>query len=116
MSRKKFTPRAVPGNGGVLVPPTVVPAPMNVVLRKDAERAAQIAYATGRRDAMLTLALEMKVLDGQFIAVTDMVDAIERAAEEFTKTIEAMQQGEPAEAQPEKDAAEQARERLILPS
>lgn len=114
MSRKKFTPR-VNGGGNLVALPGAVPAPVNVVLRKDAERAAQIAYATGRRDAMLALALEMKVLEGQFIAVNDMVEAIEQAAQEFTKQIEAGV-AEPEADTPEKDAAEKARERLILPS
>lgn len=117
MGRKHFRPRVLQPNGnGEAVLPAGIPAPLNVVYKKDAETAARIAYATGRRDAMVTLAEEMKVLDGQFIAVTDMVEAIEHAAEEFTAVIERMQAGDTEPQSPEAEAAAKARERIILPS
>lgn len=84
--------------------------PMNVVMRKDAETAARVAYATGRRDALTTLADEMKVLEGEFLAVSDMIDAIEKAAVEFTEVIEQLEAGGP------KTPDERARERIIVPS
>lgn len=110
----------MPGGGNGEPTPVIrpMPAPMNVVFRKDAERAVRVAYATGRRDAMLALSLEMKALAGQFIAVDDMTEAIEKAAEEFTALIEAHERGEvpPSDQTPEQTAAEKARERIILPS
>lgn len=110
MSQKKFKPQIVNGGGNI-----GVPAPVNVVLRKDAERAAQVAYATGRRDAMLALAQELSVLEGQFIEVGDMVEAITKAAAEFDVVIAALERGEaPVDAEAEASAA--ARARLVLPS
>lgn len=111
MAQKKFKPQIVGGGGNI-----GVPAPVNVVLRKDAERAAQVAYATGRRDAMVTLANEMKALDGQFIEVTDMVAAIELAAVEFGEVIAAIEAGETQQPDPEAKASAEARARLVLPS
>jgi hypothetical protein len=86
------------------------PVPMNVVLRKDAEIAARVAYATGRRDAMLSFAEELQVLSGQFLAVDDVIDAVGKAASEFNDTITRLEQGT------EQTPAEAARARLVLPS
>jgi len=86
------------------------PAPMNVVLRKDAEVAARVAYATGRRDAMLSFAEELQVLSGQFLAVDDVIDAVGKAASEFNDTITRLEQ------EREQTPAEAARARLVLPS
>jgi len=114
MTQKKFRPKVINGAEPTMAPP----APMNVVLRKDAETAARVAYATGRRDAMTTLAEEMKVLTGQFIAVDDMVESIEAAAVEFDAIIQRINDGTPNEGEvdPEAEARDKARERLILPS
>ena len=84
--------------------PNPATVPMNVVLRRDAETAARVAYATGRRDAMLALAEEMGVLSGQFMAVDDMIEAITSAAKEFTEVIEQL------------ESTEITRSRIIVPS
>src|SRR5512137_197687 len=72
--------------------PMTTPVPMNVVLRKDAEVAARVAYATGRRDAMLSFAEELQILSGQFLAVDDVIDAVAKAASEFNDTITRLQE------------------------
>lgn len=102
MSTKVFKPKVVPAT----------PAPMNVVLRKDAEIAARVAYATGRRDAMLSLAQELQSLSGQFLSVDDVVEAITKAASEFNDAIAHLEEGHDALPTP----AEAARARIILPS
>lgn len=86
------------------------PVPMNVVLRKDAEVAARVAYATGRRDAMLSFAEELQILSGQFLAVDDVIDAVAKAASEFNDTITRLQE------EREVTPAEAARARIIVPS
>lgn len=85
------------------------PVISNVVLRKDAENAARVAYATGRRDAMLALASELQPLQGQFLSVVDVVEAITKAASEFNESIvelEALYDAESAK----------SRSRIIVPS
>ena len=92
---------------------TAASVPMNVVLRKDAEIAARVAYATGRRDAMLSLAGEMQGLSGQFLAVDDMIEAITKAASEFNDAITRLEQGHDTI---EQTPAEIARARIVVPS
>lgn len=84
------------------------PAIANVVLRKDAEIAARVAYATGRRDAMLALAHELQPLQGQFLSVVDVVEAVTKAASEFNESIVRLEI--------EQNASEAARSRIIVPS
>lgn len=105
-------------NGGlkVLTATEKPPAVLNLVRRGDAEVATRVAYATGRRDAMLVLAVEMAAIAGQVIAVDDLIEAVKAAAAEFDVEVERIKKGEPPAETSEETAARKARERLVLPS